>query len=406
MNVLIIAQYYPPETGALASRWGDFSKILANQNHDVTVLCESPHYPNQSYFAGYKNSFYSIDQKKSNLKIIRTKAYASNRKTTIKKLTHYLVFMFSAILNIGKVKNYDLLIISSPPLFTGLIGLFIKKKYKKNFWLDLRDLWPDSALELNQLKNGKLFNFGKLLEKKIYQNAEGFIFPVPSFRGYLSNFSTKISNKPMIHLMNGVSKDFIQDAMNLEVNNNNKFTVLYSGNMGLAQDLKTIIYCAKILENYEIYFQFIGDGVSKSEIIELARPYKKKIDFIESMPRKKLITWIKNSSVCLVPLKKKKLFYNALPSKMFEYMACQKPVIVGVKGDAAKLVQSSKCGIEVEPENPKELSEAILKYFHNYEKINQHGKNGLSYITKNLTKEVLISNLMKKIEGSFENNHL
>ena len=163
MHVLIITQYFPPEIGASASRWGDYAKILIKQNHKVTILCESPHYPNSSYFTGYKNSWYSIEKKSSSLIIVRSKAYASNRKTFIKKMTHYFVFMFSAIINFRKIKHYDLLIISSPPLFTGAIGLYIKLFFRSNFWLDIRDLWPDSALELGQLKKGILYKLGKNL---------------------------------------------------------------------------------------------------------------------------------------------------------------------------------------------------------------------------------------------------
>ena len=118
-------------------------------------------------------------------------AYASNRKTFCKKIFHYFVFAIGAIFNVRKIKNYDLLIISSPPLFTGLVGIFIRFIYKKRFWLDLRDLWPDSALELGQIKKGFLYSIGKKLEKKIYESAEGFIFPVPSFKRYLESFPEK-----------------------------------------------------------------------------------------------------------------------------------------------------------------------------------------------------------------------
>ncbi|MFL3051566.1 MAG: hypothetical protein ACJZ15_00055 [Candidatus Neomarinimicrobiota bacterium] len=131
MHVLIIAQYYPPEVGALSSRWGDYSQIMVKQGHKITVLCEAPHYPNNKYYAGYKNSWVKVEKKSPQLTIIRSKAFASDRKTLIKKLLHYFVFMFSAIINSRKVKNYDLLIVSSPPLFTGIIGLFIKKNIQK-----------------------------------------------------------------------------------------------------------------------------------------------------------------------------------------------------------------------------------------------------------------------------------
>ena len=397
MHVFIITQYFPPEIGAAASRWGDFAEILSEKNHKVTILCESPNYPNSTYFSGYSNQWVSIEQKDNNLTIIRSKAYASDRKSFIKKIAHYLVFMISAISNVKNVKNYDLLIISSPPLFTGVIGIFIKKFYKKEFWLDIRDLWPDSVLALNQLKRGRMFKYGKALERIIYKNAKGFIFPVPAFRDYLSKFSYDISNKPMIELMNGVSKNFINQASKFN-DRNKKFTVLYSGNMGLAQDLKTIIQAADLLSKYDIFFEIIGQGVCKTEIINLAKNQDIKVRFYDSKPRKELIKSIMKSSICLVPLKDKKLFNYALPSKMFEYMACGKPVILGVDGEAKKVLNKSRSGIFVKPEDPEMLSKAILTYYNDNEKLLEHGANGLSFVTKNLEKEVLVSNLIKEVK--------
>tara|TARA_Y100000590_G_scaffold391057_1_gene467359 strand:+ start:736 stop:1935 length:1200 start_codon:yes stop_codon:yes gene_type:complete len=398
MHVFIITQYFPPEIGASASRWGDYTEILLKQNHKVTILCESPHYPNSSYFSGYKNSWCSIEKKSESLKIIRSKAYASDRKTLIKKISHYFVFMFSAIINIRKIKNYDILIISSPPLFTGVVGLFIKLFTGNNFWLDIRDLWPDSALELGQIKKGYLYKLGKKLEKSIYNSAKGFIFPVPGFKSYFKNYSNSISKKPMIELLNGVSEDFIKNSQSINVSSDQEFTVLYSGNMGLAQDLKTIIKAAELLQEYDIYFRFIGEGVCKSELETLAKPFCKKINIHKSINRYELIKFIKKSSVCLVPLKNKKLFNSALPSKMFEYMACAKPIIVGVRGEAKKIVDISKAGISIEPENPTMLSKAILTYYKNKDKCNVDGLNGMTYITKNLSKEILISNMIDQVK--------
>jgi len=398
MHVFIITQYFPPEIGASASRWGDYAEILIKQNHKVTILCESPHYPNSSYFTGYKNSWCTIEERSESLTILRSKAYASDRKSFYKKLIHYFVFMISSIINSNKVKNYDLLIISSPPLFTGVVGLFIKKFYKNDFWLDIRDLWPESALVLGQIKKGILYKLGKKLESKIYQCAEGFIFPVPGFKSYLKNFSNKISKKPMIELMNGVSEDFIKKSQKINISNDQKFTVLYSGNMGLAQDLITIVRAAELLKDYNIDFRFIGEGVCRLEIESLAESLQKKIYFHDSLSRKDLIKWIKKSSVCLVPLKDKKLFKSALPSKMFEYMACGKPVIVGINGEARKLVNNSKSGLAIEPENAIMLSEAILTYYNDRERCAIDGGNGMTYIINNLSKEMLISKMINQVK--------
>ncbi len=399
MHVFIVTQYFPPEIGASASRWGDYADILIKQKHKVTVLCEAPHYPDKNYHFGYRNLWCDIEKKSPNLTIVRSKAYASDRKSFIKKLTHYLVFMVSGIINTKKVKDFDILIISSPPLFTGGIGLFLNFFRRKKYWLDIRDLWPDSALQLEQINNGILYRFGKVLELLIYRNAEGFIFPVPGFKSYLKDVSSEISNKPMLELMNGVSQKFIQKSAQLNHPPNKNFTVLYSGNMGLAQDLKTIVEAAKLLKEYDINFRFIGNGVCKNEIQSLAKPLSKRISFHEPMERNKIIKAIKQSSVCLVPLKNKKIFKNALPSKMFEYMACGRPVIVSVFGEAEKIISKSEAGISIKPEDPKALSDAILSYFNDEIKCDRDGSNGMRYITNNLSKELLISNIINKLKN-------
>ncbi len=399
MHVFIITQYFPPEVGAAASRWGDYSDILIKQNHKVTILCETPHYPFSKFNMGYKNSWTNIESKSPNLTVIRSKAFASDRKSFIKKIIHYSVFMFSAITNSSKVKNFDMLIISTPPLFTGIVGLYLTRFRNIKYFLDIRDLWPDSALELNQIKKGFFYKLGKKLESKIYENASGFIFAVPSFKNYLKKFPNKISRKPMLPLMNGVSMKFYEKSQSLKVTTDSQFTVLYSGNMGLAQDLETIIKAAKMLQEYKIYFRFIGEGVDKSKIEQLAKPFLEKISFHKSMSRIKLIEYIKMSSVCLVPLKDKKLFYSALPSKMFEYMVCGKPVIAGVKGDAKNLIHKARAGKVIEPENPLKLSEAILAYYNDRNQCKVDGRAGMSYVTENLSKEVLISRLLNELKS-------
>ena len=104
------------------------------------------------------------------------------------------------------------------------------------------------------------------------------------------------------------------------------------------------------------------------------------------------------ASVCLVPLKNKKLFNRALPSKMFEYMACSKPIILSVKGQAKKIISKSKCGVYVEPENCTMLSNAILKYYNDLEKCIIDGKNGFNFVSRNFSKEALINNLLNEIK--------
>ena len=153
MHVFLITQYFPPEIGAAATRWGDYTDILVKQGHRVTVLCEMPNYPLGEYFPGYKRQWVKREYISPNLTIIRSFTWATNRRSVIKKLGNYLIFMLSGLINALKIKNYDILIISSPPLFSGVIGAIIAKIKSIHFFLDIRDLWPESVTSVGEVKS-------------------------------------------------------------------------------------------------------------------------------------------------------------------------------------------------------------------------------------------------------------
>lgn len=398
MHFLLITQYFHPEIGAAASRWGDYVKLLIDKGHKVTVLCGMPNYPHGKFFDGYKNQWYKKEILSKNLIIIRSGVWANNRQSTFKLLGNYLSFVFTGLINSFKIKNYDLVIISSPPLFVGIIAIVLKKIKKCKVLLDIRDIWPESVVALGGLKSDFLLKMGLWLEMKIYNNVDGYIFPVPGFSNYFKDNFPEESKKPQFHLMNGVNEDFINKSN--KTIGNNFFTVLYSGNMGLAQGLEVIVNCAEKLVDYPINFKFIGDGIKKQELINLVQSKKlKNIKFENSLPRLKLIEEIKKASVCVVPLIDKKLFRVAIPSKIFEIMACSKPVILGVKGEAEKIIKNNNCGIIVDPENAEKLKNAVLTYYNDKSLSKIHGENGVNYVTKYMRKEYLVSEFLFQLNN-------
>lgn len=396
MHVFLITQYFPPEIGAAASRWGDYTQIMLKQGHSVTVLCETPNYPTGKVFKGYQKKFFFEEKLSRKFKIIRSGVIVNDRSTSIKKLLHYISFAISAIINTRLVKKYDIIIISSPPLFVGIIGLFLKKIKNQNFWIDIRDLWPESIASLVSGKRSMFYYFGKKLESSLYKNAEGIIMPVPGFRKYFDNHKM-LKNKLKVELKNGISNSLFAEIKQNKTQIDKNFTVIYSGNFGLAQGLESLINSAEILKDYPINFIMIGDGVTKKEIVGLAKGKKlKNISFSKPVKRKKLISIIKKSSLCLVPLKKDKLFETALPSKMFEYMACSRPVICN-EGDAGKIINNINAGRAIKPEDPDLISSAILYYFNNKKKVHEHGENGYNYVKSSMIKEKLLNNAFSKI---------
>jgi len=401
MHVLLITQYFPPEIGAAATRWGDYVQILIQKGHSVTVLCEMPNYPLGLYFPGYKRQWVKRENVSPNLTIIRSFAWANNRSSAIKKLGHYLIFMLSGLINAFKLKNYDVLIISSPPLFVGVIGAIISKIKSIHFILDIRDLWPESVIVLGEVKSNWIINLGKKLESFIYSATKGYIFSVPGFKKHFTNHYPDQLTKPMINLINGVSNTFFDLAQKYDRIPEKRFTVLYSGNMGLAQGLESVIKAADILQKYPIDFKFVGSGVKRKELIKKAEKLElKNVVFLPVQKKEELIKLIKKASVCLVPLKNDPLFRNAIPSKMFEYMACGRPVIASISGEVEKILNSAKSGAIAMAEDANSVADSILYYYNNRGKIIEQGQNGVTYVKQNFRKEVLISHAMEKMRNA------
>jgi glycosyltransferase involved in cell wall biosynthesis len=400
MHVFLITQYFHPEIGAAASRWGDYVKLLIDKGHKVTVLCEVPNYPHGKIFDGYKNQWYKKEILSDNLVIIRSGVWANNRNSKIKILGNYLSFALTGLINSLKIKNYDLIIISSPPLFVGIIGIILKKIKKCIILLDLRDIWPESVIALGGLKSKWLLNLGRWLENLLYCSVDGYIFPVPGFINYFKKSFPEQLQKPVFNLMNGIDKEFINESLKFNKKHQKDFTVLYSGNLGLAQGLEVVIKTAELLLDYPIQFRLIGNGLKKELLINLAKSKKlNNISFEDTMPRTQLIKEISKANVCLVPLKNNKLFRNAIPSKIFEIMACSKPVILGVKGEAEKIIKNNNCGITVDPENSEKLKNAVLTYYNDKSLSKIHGENGVKYVTDYMQKEFLLSEFLFQLNN-------
>ena len=398
MHVFLITQYFPPEIGAAATRWGDYTNILVKQGHRVTVLCEMPNYPLGEYFPGYKRQWVKREYISPNLTVIRSFTWATDRRSIIKKLGNYLIFMLSGLINALKIKNYDILIISSPPLFAGVIGAIIAKIKSIHFFLDIRDLWPESVKSLGEVKSRVLINLGRKLESFIYKTTTGYILAVPGFKKYFTENYPSQLKKPMVELINGVSDKFIELAQQNDRIPDKKFTVLYSGNMGLAQGLETVIQAANILQKYPIDFCFVGDGV-KVQSLE-AKSKQMDLDNVSFLPPQKkedLIQIIKKASVCLVTLINEPLFQHAIPSKLFEYMACGRPVIVSIEGEVEKIIKRANSGLMAIPEDADSIAKQILYYYNNRGKIDYHGQNGVLYVTENVRKETLLSDALYNI---------
>lgn len=390
IKILVVSQYFPPETGAAASRMGDLSKYLAQNGYDVTVLTEIPNYPEGKYAKGYKFGILNHDRY-GKIKVYRSFVIPTRRRNLIERALFYGSYFFGTIFNSFRMPNTDIVLGTSPSPLTGVAAWFISVIKGAKFVLDVRDLWPESVVSLKQMKPGLALTLLGSIEKFIYKRANLICLAVPGFREHIDLVLQ--SKTDYIDLINGAPDDFFNEQYeNIDIEEakdlSNKFVVFFSGNHGIAQSMETLIEAAiRLREEADIHFLFVGNGIVKPKLKRLSKEMKlNNITFLSSKPRELMPSLIKIASVCIVPLKGIPLFKHAIPSKMFEYLACGIPVILSVAGEASKILKNSGGGITIDPENTDALVESIKFFKNNPDKIKEYGTRGKIYIKKHYKK--------------------
>lgn len=179
----------------------------------------------------------------------------------------------------------------------------------------------------------------------------------------------------------------------------NKFVVSYTGVIGLIHGVEVVIDTALLLKDIpDIFFIIIGDGVKKHEMIVRAGKYNlKNVEFISALRESELVPYIIISQVALATAKKMPITRGTLPVKMFSSLACAVPVVLSVVGEGAELLESANAGLVVEPDNPKDMAEAILNFYHDRVLAKKLGENGCRFVTENYNRKKLAEKLSKKL---------
>ncbi|HBM81703.1 MAG: glycosyltransferase family 4 protein [Clostridiales bacterium] len=400
MNILFLTQYCPPEVGAPQNRIFEFAKCLKKYGHEVSILTAMPNYPKGEIFEGYKGKKSLLEEIEC-IKIIRTSIYATKSNKFTKRLRNYLSFSISSVITGRKyVKNVDVIITESPPLFLGYSGYLLSRIKKCKYVFNVSDLWPESAVKLGVLHNKFLINASTWLEEFCYKKAD---LITGQTRGIVDNIKSRIAQKDKVHLLtNGVDTELFgrenrSEDLRREWGISDKFAACYAGIHGIAQGLEVIINAAKLLrDNENICFVFIGEGPEKQKLISLKEKYKlNNVLFFPMQAKKQMPRIIASMDAAVIPLKKLDLFKGALPSKMFEALASELPIVLSVEGEAEKLIRSADAGICVEPENSEEIAQAVLKLYKD-EGLRKHfGENGRQYVMNNYSRQ----NISKMFEG-------
>jgi len=407
MRILLIHQYFLEDNSGGGSRWNEMSRIWTEAGHEITVLAGTVHYMSNQK-ASVQSKKFSQTINKDGINVIRCPVSENYNSGFQGRLIAYFSFVFSSIragLFYTKEK-YDIIIVSSPPLFVGISALVLSCFKSIPFVFEVRDLWPESAIETGVLKNKILIRFAYWFEKLMYKKARMINVLTPAFRDKL--IAKGVPPEKIIYIPNGadfntvenVIQSFNEESFRIKHHLENKFILTYVGAHGIANDLMQILNTAELIREENVCFLLIGGGMKKQDLVlEAANRNLKNVRFIDEVSKEEAFRYILASDMGISVLKKTDVFKTIYSNKTFDYFSCKKPVLMAIDGISRKLVEEAGAGIYVEPENPEDFVEKVRYYLNNPELIEKQGQNGYNYARKHFDRESLAQQYLSYLVG-------
>ncbi len=397
MRILILTQYYPPETGAPQNRLSSLAVHLACFGNEVEILTAMPNYPKYEIFSAYKKKYY-YKETIEGIPVHRSSIYVSKNKALIKRLFNYFSFVTSSWYSAAKrIKPVDIIICESPPLFLGITAVMLKRKWKCKLVFNVSDLWPESAEKMGIIKNKAIIKRSYKLANWIYRNAD---LISGQTQGIIEAIRQMQPQKKLFWFPNGVDLPKFNNHIPQQ-KKDGKFTLLYAGIIGHAQGLEVILHAAnQLIQQTDIHFYIVGDGPVKETLIELKQQLKLcNITFIDNQPLEKIMQWLHLCDAYIVPLRKLDLFKGAIPSKLFEPLALGKPILLGVEGEAKELfIDQAKGGLFYEPENAHALTNAITILYNNRQLAAELGNSGRNYVNTYFRRDKIAETFWQQLQ--------
>lgn len=406
--MLLIHQYFLEDDAGGGSRWNEMVRFWVKDGHLVTVIAGDVHYMSEKPGSKGGKRFW-VNESSEGIRVIRCKISGHYHSGFWGRLWGYISFAWMATYAGIRFANakYDRIIVTSPPLLVGIPGLLLSKWKRVPLVLEIRDLWPESAIEMGVLKNKWLISLSYRFEKYLYRQAKLINVLTPAFRERLILDKGVVPDKIVMipnaadfrwseQALHSVCTNELREKLGLE----GKFVIIYVGAHGLANDLMQLVEAGTLLRGTNAHFLLIGDGMQKRILIEQAHSRQlTNISFLAPVPKKRIFEYILMADVGVAVLKKAAIFKTVYSNKTFDYFSCKKPVLMAIDGVSRDLVEQAEAGIFAEPENPADLADRIEIYMKDRVLLARHGENGYRFVHQHFDREKLAKDFLEYIEN-------
>jgi len=373
MKFLFISDNFPPEVNAPATRTWEHCREWVKKGIDVTVLTCFPNFPEGKLFPGYKHRLFSNEYMEG-VHVIRVITYITANKGFLRRTIDYISFGFASFIA-GLFIRTDLIIATSPQLFTAVWARRLAFFKRRPWVMEVRDLWPESIKSVGVIKENIFLKYFERLELRLYKSASKIITVTDTFKSRM--ISRGIDPAKISVVQNGANLELYSPReknkeLLLKFGLSEKFTVGFIGTLGMAHRLDFVIDAASKLEDKAIHFLIVGAGSERENLENLLKELRpQNVTLVGMISKAEVPEYLSIIDVALINLRKNDTFKAVIPSKIYESAAMEKPILLGVDGEARKLIESYKAGLAFEPENETDFVTKLLILKNNKQLYNE-----------------------------------
>lgn len=406
MKILIIHQYLLGKDDAGGSRWNQFARYFAEAGHEVTILAGMVHYATGKKPDRYRHKFIVREEEIPGVTVYRCHVSQSYNKSFVGRAWAYFSFAVSStIAGLLRAHRPDVIIATSPPLTVASTMLWLSRLRRRPAVFEVRDLWPESALDTGVIQPGRLANMLYALEAKAYRKAERINVLTPAFEQALVERKSVPPDKISM-IPNGADLDIVtpgerDNHVRAELGLEGKFVVSYFGAHGRANKVGQLLDVAEKLKgpHPDVRIMLVGDGMEKAEVVaDAERRGLGNVVFVDAVPKDRVCDYINASDVCTAVLMRNDTFKTVYPNKVFDYMCCKKPIIIGIDGVARQLVEDAGAGLYAEPENADAFIDALLRLKSDPDRMARMGASGHDHAAQHYSRDAMARKYLELLE--------
>jgi len=389
MHILLIHQAFVSPNDSGGTRHFEFARRLVRQGHQVTIVASSLNYQtgkpvNPQPRVGNQENWDGVE-------VVRAYTFPAMHRSFAWRIVSFLSFMLSSLVAAMRVHQVDVVWGTSPPMFQALTAWTVATLRRRPFLLEIRDLWPEVAVEMGVLKSRLLIWLARRMERFLYCRADQILVNVP-FQDYLA--SRGVPPAKICFIPNGVDAALFaapddQNRIRHELGISNKFLVVYAGALGMANDIDTILDAAWRLRNQpNIHFMLVGDGKERARLEGKARSMQlDNVTFTGAQSKSRMPQILAAADACVATLQDIPLFRIAYPNKIFDYMAAGRPIVLAIEGVIRDVIEAAGAGIPVPPGSAADVSDAILKLHSDPQHARRMGMAGRDYVSVHFNRD-------------------